>query len=140
VVKVQDMPTFTDSSTKYFGVWVGNDTFTDNLGNKYTNGGMGVSYKSIIDKFYLLKGKYKKLIGTLAPASQWNSQPATADIGYIQVFADGNKIYDSGPVASDILNPIPVKVDLTGAQKVEIVIKSDAYGGGIGFVNASFIR
>jgi hypothetical protein len=143
VVSLGDMPTLTKSDSS--DDWT--DQFTDNLGNVYEYGAEEVNTYwggGSYDATFYLNGKYKQLTGTLAPNNQWSKESEQSDIGQLQIYGDGKLLYDSGPVASDITDPISVNVDLTGVMKLEIVLQgkdvSDDYGTTLGFANVMFSK
>jgi hypothetical protein len=143
VSKIQDMKTLT---VDQFGAQSVN-SFTDNLGGQYNYGGIEVSNEygsnAHYDATYLLNGEYKELKGTLVPSIDYSKEQPYSDLGELQIIGDGQTLYDSGAVASNITKPIQVDVNLAGVTQLEVILTMNDEPvtiGNLGFVNAEFLK
>lgn len=110
------------------------DKISDNYGNTYDSAIYGY-YKKYR---FLTDMKYQALKGVL-----YVSEGETSDsIVYMQVIADGKKIYTS-PMIDKTSRPVDVNVNITGYNDIQVQFKEKKYGGGdfgINFGNAGFYQ
>lgn len=115
-------------------------SFTTNTGERFVNGYyLGIGYsnnKTTLKRQILLNGNYKTFEAILAPSSVWNERSAKKDIGYITVYGDGVKLYESGGISSDIKAPTKVEVDVTGVLDLQIEMAGTEFG----VLDAKFIQ
>lgn len=107
---------------------------TDNYGNTYDSAiyGYKKNYRFLTDM------KYQALKGVL-----YVSEGETSDrIVYMQVIADGKKIYTS-PMIDKTSRPVDVNVNITGYNDIQVQFQKSKYGDasfGINFGNAGFYQ
>lgn len=97
------------------------------------------------EKEYLLNGQFSSFQGLLVSGEQWGTAPEQTDFaGSLEVIVDDKPIYKSGNVASNIISPIDVNIDLKGAIKMKVIFKTNgAYHsahGGFALVDAKFFN
>jgi hypothetical protein len=78
---------------------------------------------------YILDGQYKSFEAFLGPLINHKGQSKKENIGSITIYGDDVELYKSGPIPSDLIEPIKVKVDLKGVLKMKIEVKdADSLG------------
>jgi len=135
IVYLSDMRTLT--STKHDAEFV--TSFKTNMGEQYYNAFWTYSYDGYIRSEYVVDGKYKKFQALLAPEEDWSSTRKEDNLGHLALYGDGKKIYESGPIPSDITTPIKVDVDLTGVLKLKVILESEELDG-FGLIDAKLIK
>lgn len=149
VTYLSDMKTLTSKKYKYEFT---ND-FITNMGDRFTNaytlvGSWG--YPGYISNEYILDGKYKKFKALLAPGEGYSEYEKVDNLGNLILYGDGKIIYESGPIDSDLLEPIVVDVDISGVLKLELTFETSRgkpgdsfyryYNRTIGLIEAKFIN
>lgn len=142
VIRMEAMKTHTLEGQGYEQV----ESFTTNTGEVFTHGYfletrmMGNSH---LTPEYVLNGKYKKFEAYLAPEERWTQEPSKENIGSLKIYGDGKLLYDSGPIASDILEPVKVNVDLAGVLMLKVDFsepKGLIHGSYLGLLEPRFIK
>jgi hypothetical protein len=99
------------------------DTFKTVLGAEFFNGIRLFDGSSE----YLLNGEYTKFEAMLAPSSYHKGKEKTT-AGTVMIYADGELVYQSGNIASDLTEPLKISLDLTGVLRLKIVSYASARG------------
>ncbi|WP_054023776.1 stalk domain-containing protein [Bacillus sp. FJAT-28004] len=145
---IEDMKPFSSSGNT--NVTVSN--FVTNTGTQYGhgfeltyNGGYVTSSYNGFEREYLLNGNYKSFQAIIAPKSSWSTAGNQNDFaGQLKVFADDKVVFESGPIASNITDPVKVNIDLSGAIKLKILFEETPRtdlgtpSGGLGLLDAKF--
>ncbi|ACB86209.1 stalk domain-containing protein [Natranaerobius thermophilus] len=136
VIAMEDMDTHT-ATDRYFE---GFHSFTTNTGEKFSNGyyferEYGLRFMNM-EYEYLLDSEYAQFKVLIAPSEKWQDREKEDNIGSFQFYADGEKIYDTGPISSDLTEPKEVKLDLTGVLRLKI----EGEGRQLGFIEPQFIK
>lgn len=137
VTYLENMPTFTDSAGRN---WKFMSNFKTNTGITYSHAYLiyddlwGWADKA--SKEYLLKDYYRKFQAYLAPEFGWTKNKKNDNIGSVKIYLDDKLVFDSGPVPSDLIEPIKIDIDVFGATKFKI----EAEGIGLGILDAKFIQ
>lgn len=128
-------------------------SFTTNTGAQFNHGyflagssfgGSGNTYGYGLGNYlintYLLNGNYKSFEAYIAPSSKWNGKAKTDNIGSVKIYADDKVVYTSGAVASDLTEPLVVRLDLTGVLNLRVELLQNQEDSEMGLLDAKLIQ
>jgi len=114
--------------------------FESNKDDKFTSGyiiGENLTDSSgWLKNEYTLKNEYERFEAVVVPHKNWAGKSKNSNIGNLKIYADGQLVFTSGNIASDLKSPIEVKINLTGISKLKI----DCVGTDLGLVNAKLVK
>ncbi|UMZ74696.1 stalk domain-containing protein [Natranaerofaba carboxydovora] len=145
VTRMKDMTTHTyEGDSWWYQIDNGSrEIFETNIGETYRNGYYwsteGIQGKEIV-KEYNLDGQYDNFTAVIAPHKDWNNREADDNIGSFRFYADGEEIHDTGPIASDITEPVEVELDLEGVLRFEVEANRTRNNGDIGLLEPEFVQ
>ena len=145
-VWLENMKTHT-SATSGISNWEKVTSFRSNMDKTYIHGlygGHSGTDTNQIKNTYLLNGSYSKFEAVIDVGFGFNSVKLSENLGELIISIDGVRVYGSGPIRSDITEPIKVEIDLTNANQIEIFgttrSSTSRYDGRqIGILDAKFI-
>lgn len=135
ITYITDLKAFTTNSYNYEL----KDYFVTNRGDQYYNVHTVTGELGHFVKEYVLDGKYTRFKALIAPSEGYAKEAKDGDIGRFEIHGDYGKLFDSGPIPSDLLEPIIVDVDILGVQNLMIKFYSNR-SPSLGLINAHVVK